>query len=81
MVSAEAADAMGAGIGDPLAVALPDGSTLDLEIGGIADLSESRSLFASRRGGDLETFVYSRNSIVVVQRRFDEAVLPAFERA
>ncbi len=81
VVSAEAADAMGAGIGDPLAVALPDGSTLDLEVGGIVDLSESRSLFASRRGGDLETFVYSRNSIVVDPARFDETVLPAFRRA
>ena len=81
VLSAEAADGMGAGLADPLAVALPDGSTLDLEITGIADLSEARSLFASRRGGDLEAFVYTRNSIVVSPTVFDQAVLPAFQRA
>ena len=56
VLSAEAADAMGAGIGDPLAVALPDGSTLDLEIawhrrserGEIAVRQPAR-----RRSGDL----------------------------
>lgn len=81
VLSAEAAAAMNAAIGDTVAVALPDGSALDLEITGIADLSQARSLFSSRRGGDLETFIYSPNSITVSSRLFADTVLPAYERA
>lgn len=81
VLSAEAADAMSVGIGDTVTVALPDGSTLDLTVSGIADLTRARSLFSSRRGGDLETFVYSRNSITVSPRLFADTVLPAYERA
>lgn len=81
VLSAEAADAMSVGIGDNVTVALPDGSTLDVTITGIADLARSRSLFSSRRGGDLETFVYSRNSITVSPQTFAGTVLPAYERA
>jgi len=65
VLSAEAAAAMSVGIGDTVTVALPDGSTLDVAVSGIADLTRARSLFSSRRGGDLETFIYSRNSITV----------------
>ena len=81
VVSAEAAAAMRVGIGDTVTVALPDRSTLDLPVSGIADLSRARSLFSSRRGGDLETFIYSRNSVIVSPRLFADTVLPAFERA
>lgn len=81
VVSAEAAHATGARIGDTLTVSLPDGSTFDAPVSGIADLSRSRSLFSSRRGGDLETFVYSRNSIIVSPAVFTDIVQPAYERA
>ncbi len=81
VISAEAARAMHARIGDTVTAALPDGSALNATITGIADLSRSRSLFSSRRGGDLETFIYSRNSIVVSPQVFADRVQPAYERA
>jgi putative ABC transport system permease protein len=81
VLSAEAADALGVGIGDTVTAALPDGSTIHLTVSGIADLSRARSLFSSRRGGDLETFLYTRNSITVSPQLFADTVLPAFERA
>ncbi|MCD2442629.1 ABC transporter permease [Agromyces sp. SYSU K20354] len=81
VVSAEAADALGVAPGDPVTVALPDGSELELEVTGVADLSRSRSLFSSRRGGDLETFIYSRNAVIVSPPLFAERIFPAYERA
>ncbi|MGI8627768.1 MAG: ABC transporter permease [Geodermatophilaceae bacterium] len=81
VVSVEAARAMSVTIGDMVTVALPDGSALDLEITGIADFSQARSLFSSRRGGDLETFIYSPNSITISSQLFADTVLPAYERA
>lgn len=81
VLSVEAAQAMHAAIGDTVTVALPDGSSADVTVSGIADLTRARSLFSSRRGGDLETFIYSRNSITVSPQMFAETVLPAYERA
>ncbi len=81
VLSAEAVDALGVSIGDTVTVRLPDDSTIDLSVTGIADLSRSRSLFSSRRGGDLETFVYTRSSVIVSPERFADTVFPAFERA
>ena len=81
VISAEAARALNAHIGDSVTAALPDGSSFNATISGIADLSRSRSLFSSRRGGDLETFIYSRNSIVVSPEVFANTVQPAYERA
>lgn len=81
VISAEAAHALGAGIGDQVNVTLPDASTLQVTVSGIADLSRSRSLFSSRRGGDLETFIYSRNAIIVSPAVFADSVQPAYERA
>ncbi len=81
VISVEAADALGAGIGDTITVALPDATTLDAVVTGIADLSRSRSLFSSRRGGDLETFIYVRLSVIVSPAVFADGVQPAFERA
>ena len=77
VISAEAAQALGARIGDVVTVTLPDASTYDASVSGIADLSRARSLFSSRRGGDLETFIYSRNSIVVSPQVFADRVQPA----
>ena len=81
VISAEAARALRVDIGSRVTVTLPDSSTTSLEVTGVADLSRARSLFSSRRGGDLETFVYARNSIVVSPQRFESTVLPAYERA
>ncbi len=81
VLSAEAASSLKVGVGDNVTVKLPDGSKIDLKVGGIADLSRARALFSSRRGGDLEAFVYTRNSIVVSPDVFVMTVLLAFERA
>jgi putative ABC transport system permease protein len=81
VLSAEAARALDATIGDTVTVDLPDGTTTALAVSGVADLSRSRSLYSSRRGGDLETFIYIRNAIVVSPAAFAEIIFPAFERA
>ena len=81
VLSAEAASALAVGVGDSVAVRLPDTSTIDLRVGGVADLSRARTLFSSRRGGDLEAFVYTRNAIVLSPDVFARKVLPAYERA
>lgn len=81
VLSAEASDALAAGVGDTVSVLLPDDSHTELPVTGIADLSLSRSLFSSRRGGDLETFIYSRNSVIVSPQVFADTIHPAFERA
>lgn len=81
LISAEASRSLDIGVGDSIAVELPDGSSADLPVSGVADLSQARSLFASRRGGDLENFIYARNSVVVTPEVFDTVVQPAYERA
>ncbi|MCB8980156.1 MAG: ABC transporter permease [Ardenticatenaceae bacterium] len=81
MISAEAAHALGVGVGDMVTLALPDDSQLDLRVSGIADLTQARSLFASRRGADLETFIYVPNAVIVDSATFANLVVPAFERA
>lgn len=81
LISAEAASELGVGLGDTVTVNLPDDSTVEWRVSGVADLSRARSLFSSRRGGDLETFVYARNSVVVPPQTFADVVLPAFEKA
>lgn len=81
VVSAEAARELSLSVGDDVTVALPDGSDLDLVVSGVSDLSRSRSLFSSRRGGDLETFVYTRSSVIVSPALFADEVFPAYERA
>lgn len=81
VLSAEAAAALRASIGDTVTVALPDRSLIDVKVTGIADLTRARSLFSSRRGGDLETFLYSPNAITVSPKVFAARVLPAYERA
>jgi putative ABC transport system permease protein len=81
VISAESARSMQAEIGDTVSMTLPDSTRFDVRVTGIADLSRARSLFASRRGSDLEAFVYSRNAVVVSPEMFVENVMPAYERA
>lgn len=81
VVSVEASGTLGVGVGDEVVATLPDGSSLRTTVTGVADLSQARSLFSSRRGGDLETFVYSRNALVVSPAVFADTVVPAYERA
>ncbi len=81
VISAELAAELGLGPGDTISVDLPDGSVAQWSISGVADLSRARSLFASRRGGDLETFVYTRNAVVISSSGFADEVFPAFDRA
>ena len=80
LLSVEAASALRVAVGDSVVVRLPDKSTMDVVVSGTVDLSRSRSLFSSRRGGDLETFIYVRNAIIVSSARFAERVYPAYER-
>lgn len=65
VLSAELAARLGLGLGDIVTVRLPDRSTMEVTVSGIADLTRSRSLFSSRRGGDLETFAYTATSVIV----------------
>ncbi len=81
VISAEARRSLQIELGDAVTIELPDGSHLGLTVTGFADLSRSRSLFSSRRGGDLETFIYTPYSVVVSPAIFSEVVFPAFERA
>ncbi len=81
VVSAEVARDLSLAIGDAISIDLPDGTTVDLDVTGVADLSRARALFSSRRGGDLETFIYVPHSVVVSPSLFASDVFPAFERA
>ena len=54
VLSVEAAAALRLAPGGTVSVRLPDDSRVDLTVTGIADLSRARSLFSSRRGGDLD---------------------------
>ncbi|MEZ5888079.1 MAG: ABC transporter permease [Paracoccaceae bacterium] len=81
VISAEAAASLAVGVGGSVAIGLPDGSRIDLPVSGIADLSRARALFSSRRGADLETFIYVPNTVVIDTTTFTDMVLPAFARA
>ncbi|MEO6571143.1 MAG: FtsX-like permease family protein [Ilumatobacteraceae bacterium] len=81
VLSVEAAARLGVGVGGTVTLSLPDGTARDIPVTGVADLSRSRLLFSSRRGGDLETFVYVPNSVIVSSTTFAELVQPAFDRA
>ena len=81
MISAETAAALSVGVGDWVSLALPDGSRLQADISGIVDLTQARSLFASRRGADFETFLYMPYTIIISSTQFATDIVPAFERA
>ena len=80
VISAEAAQALDIDVGGSVTIALPDDTSVEATVTGVADLSRARSLFSSRRGGDLETFLYAPSSVVVPPSVFADVVLPAFER-
>lgn len=81
MISAEASKALSVGVGDSIWLALPDDSRMRQSISGIVDLTQARSLFSSRRGADLETFIYIPSAVIVDAAQFAQTVVPAFERA
>lgn len=81
LISAEAAASLSVGLGDTVSLALPGGSQLNTNISGIVDLSQARSLFSSRQGADLETFVYIPNALILDAASFGRVVVPAFEQA
>lgn len=81
VISVEGAALLKAGIGDRVSVRFPDQSSLDVQITGLADLTRARSLFSSRRGADLEAFIYRPVSIIVSPQLFADRVFPAYQRA
>lgn len=81
VLSTEAAGVLGLAVGGEVEVVLPDDTIFKVPVTGIADLSRARSLFSSRRGGDLETFIYTPLAVIVSSRTFAEVVFPAYERA
>jgi len=81
MISAEAAASLSVGVGDVVSLALPDGSHVEPRVSGIVDLTRARSLFSSRQGADLETFIYVPHTIVVDSTTFNDVIVPAFKRA
>ena len=52
-----------------------------MPVGGVADLSGSQPLFASRNSTKLEQFLYVPNSVVVSPATFRNVIVPAFQRA
>ena len=81
MLSAEAAKSLAVTVGDAISFELPDGTRSKARVSGIVDLTRARSLFSSRRGATLETFIYVPNSVIVDAASFTDIVVPAFERA
>jgi putative ABC transport system permease protein len=81
LISGEAATFLGLSVGDSVTVIMPDDSKLTLRVSGIVDLTQARSLFGSRRGSNLETFIYLPNAIIIDTAAFANLVVPAFERA
>ncbi len=81
MISAEAAEKLAVGVGDAVSIDLPDNTKITRQISGIVDLTKARSLFSSRQGADLETFIYVPNTVVIDTQSFTQEVLPAYERA
>lgn len=82
LLSAEAARALGVGVGDVVHLEVPGrGDALAVPISGITDLTQAKSLFYSRQGQQLEQFVYVRNSVVVGPEVFAGSIVPAFQNA
>ncbi len=81
LVSAEAAATLSIGVGDTVTLSLPDGTEMPVPISGIADLRQARALFSSRRGADLEAFVYVPNTLIFDTETFTTKLMPAFARA
>lgn len=81
MIGSDLAAAHHIGIGRTLVLTLPDSTQLTTRVSAIADLRDARSLFASRKGANFETFVYVPNSVVVDSDTFGRAIATAFDRA
>ena len=81
LISGEAANYLSVDIGDSITIDLPDGTQLDRQVSGIIDLTQARSLFSSRQGADLETFIYLPYSVIIDPTTFADEVMPAYERA
>ena len=81
LLSTEAARAMSLVVGDIVPITLPDGTRLAVPVSGIVDLSRARALFSSRRGANLEEFIYIPNTVILDAAQFAEVIMPAFARA
>jgi len=81
LISAEAAKFLSVSVGDSISYGLPDGTRPTARVSGIVDLTGARSLFSSRRGANLETFIYVPNAVIIDAPTFTTIVVPAFERA
>lgn len=83
VLSVEAARALGARPdASTIALRLPGRQApLRLPVGGVADLSQAKPLFYSRKSTNLEDFLYVPNSVVVDPATFRNIVLPAYRAA
>ena len=81
LLSTEAAQSLSLRVGDTATITLPDGSELTLPISGLVDLSRARALFSSRRGANLEAFLYMPNAVILDPAIFADTIMPAFTRA
>jgi putative ABC transport system permease protein len=78
LISVEAAQGLGAAVGDTITLAVPGAAQpLRLTVTGEVDLRRARSLFFSRQGSNLEDFLYAPNSVVIDPAMFEQDVVPA----
>ena len=78
LISSEAAQELGAAVGDTITLGVPGASQpLRLTVSGEVDLRRARSLFFSRQGSNLEDFLYTPNSVVIDPAMFEQDVIPA----
>ena len=78
LISVEAAQGLGAAVGDTITLAVPGAAQpMRLTVSGEVDLRKARSLFFSRQGSNLEDFLYAPNSVVIDPAVFEQAVVPA----
>jgi putative ABC transport system permease protein len=81
LLSAEAAQALGARTTSIL-LSLPGRrKPLSLRVGGAVDLGRAKPLFASRKSNKFEDFLYVPISLVVPPAIFEHRILPAFRAA
>jgi putative ABC transport system permease protein len=82
VLSAEASRTLAARPGARVELSLPGRrAPLALPVSGVADLSDAKPLFYSRRTKQLEDFLYVPNSVVVSPATFRRTVIPAFRAA
>ncbi len=82
LLSPEASRALGVRPGGTVELSLPGRrNPIKLRVSGIADLSRAKPLFNSRRGSNLEDFLYVADSIVVSPEVFGKTVIPASRAA